>query len=73
MREDSNKKDEKLDFNKVEEPTVAYNSDKKYTNIENHPLFAKVIEKGLLESELGLGISHEEMKRITKLRYSFLK
>ena len=73
MSEDSNKKDKKLDLNKVEEPTIAYNLEKTYANIEDHPLFAKVIEKGMRESELGLGISHEEMKRITKLRYPFLK
>jgi hypothetical protein len=59
---------------KVEEPTETYNAEEKiYINIKDHPLFAKVIEKGLRESELGLGISHEEMKRRTKLRYPFLK
>jgi hypothetical protein len=32
-------------ISKVEEPAVAYNLEKKYANIEDHPLFAKVIEK----------------------------
>lgn len=74
--DNSNKKYKVNDsiISKVEEPTVEYNIEEKiYPNIEDHPLFAKVIEKGLRESELGLGISHEEMKRRTKLRYPFLK
>lgn len=74
--DNSNKKYKQSDsiISKVEEPTVEYNVvEKVYANIEDHPLFAKVIEKGLRESEQGLGISHEEMKRKTKLRYPFLK
>lgn len=40
---------------------------------EQEVLLRKLIQKGLEQSEMGLGISNEEMKRITKLKYPFLK
>ena len=40
---------------------------------EQEILLRKLLEKGLEESKMGLGISNEEMKRRTKLRYPFLK
>ena len=59
---------------KVEEPTVEYNAvEKIYTNIEDHPLFAKVIEKSRKQHKEGLGFSHEEAMRRIKLKFPFLK
>lgn len=40
---------------------------------EQEILLRKLLAKGLEESEMGIGISNEEMKRITKLKYPFLK
>lgn len=40
---------------------------------EQEILLRKLLAVGLEQSEMGLGISNEEMKRITKLRYPFLK
>lgn len=36
-------------------------------------LLRKLLAKSIEESELGMGISHEEMKRRIKLKYPFLK
>ena len=44
MSDNSNKKDKKLDFDKVEEAITEYSTEKTYGNIEEHPLFIKVIE-----------------------------
>jgi RNA-binding protein YlmH len=40
---------------------------------EQEVLLQKLLKKGLEESKMGQGISNEEMKRRTKLRYPFLK
>ena len=74
--DNSNKKHKKSDsiILKVEEPVMQYNvAEKIYANIEDHPLFAKVIEKSIQDSKDGKGISHEEMKRRVKEKYPFLK
>ena len=61
-------------ISKVEESILQYNvEDKVYANIEDHPLFAKVIEKCRQDAKDGKGISNEEMKRRVKERYPFLK
>lgn len=60
----------------VQEPATEYKIDKNISSQgseELHPILIQLIEKGKRESELGLGISNEEMKRRTKLRYPFLK
>jgi hypothetical protein len=58
----------------VEEPSIEYNVEEKvYANIEDHPLFIKVIEKSKKQHEEGLGISHEEMMRRVKEKFPFLK
>ncbi len=68
--------DEKQDF--VEEPAAVYETtfteklDPSNTD-EQEILLRKLLEKSLEESKMGLGISNEEMKRRTKLRYPFLK
>ncbi len=74
--DNSNKKYKQSDsiMPKVEEPTVDYSTEEKvYTNIEEHPLFIKVIEKSIQDSKDGKGISHEEMMRRVKGKYPFLK
>ena len=66
--------DKKLDI--VQEPATEYKIDKNAFSEDSeelHPILIQLIEKGKRESELGLGISNEEMKRRTKLRYPFLK
>jgi hypothetical protein len=40
---------------------------------EQEILLQKLLAVGLEQSKMGLGISNEEMKRRTKLRYPFLK
>ncbi|WP_310558391.1 hypothetical protein [Flavobacterium sp.] len=40
---------------------------------EQETLLRKLLEIGLEQSKMGLGISNEEMKRRTKLKYPFLK
>ena len=71
--DNSNKKDKKLDLHKVEEPTVAYNSEKTYSKIEDHPLFSKVIEKSKKDAAEGKGSSTEEVMNRIKEKYPFLK
>ncbi|HQE35213.1 MAG TPA: hypothetical protein PLZ71_10370 [Flavobacterium alvei] len=62
----------------VQEPTTDYKAtfkeklDPSNTD-EQEILLQKLLAKGLEESEMGIGISNEEMKRITKLKYPFLK
>jgi hypothetical protein len=62
----------------VEEPATDYKTtfaeklDPTNTD-EQEVLLQKLLAKGLEESKMGLGISNEEMKRRTKLRYPFLK
>lgn len=63
MIEDSNKKKKKQDFNKVEEPVAEYSTENTYANIEEHPLFIKVIEKSIKEAAEGKGIPQEEALR----------
>lgn len=73
--DDSNKKYKTPDspISKVEEPTVAYNPEKTYANIEDHPLFAKVIEKSKKDLKEGKGIPHEVVMKNLKEKYPFLK
>ena len=74
--DNSSKKHKKSDsiILKVEEPTIQYNVEEKiYTNIEDHQLFAKVIEKSKKQHEDGLGFSHEEAMRRIELKFPFLK
>ncbi len=62
----------------VQEPTTDYKTsfeeklDPTNTD-EQEILLRKLLAIGLEQSEMGLGISNEEMKRRTKLRYPFLK
>lgn len=58
---------------KVEEPEIAYNSEKKYINIENHPLFAEVIKKSKKDAAEGKGLTTEEVMKIVREKYPFLK
>jgi hypothetical protein len=59
--------------NKVEDPDVAYISEKYYGNIVDHPLFAKVIEKSKKNHKEGNVFSHEEAMRIIQEKISLLK
>lgn len=73
--DDSNKKYKTPDspISKVEEPTVAYNSEKTYANVEDHPLFAKVIEKSKKDAAEGKGSTTEEVMKRVREKYPFLK
>lgn len=73
MSDNSNKKDKNLDLNKVEEPITEYSADKTYSNIEDHPLFIKVIEKSIKEAVEGKTFTTEEVMKMTKEKYPFLK
>ena len=71
-----NSLDKKQDF--VEESATDYKKtfkeklDSSNTD-EQEILLQKLIALGLEQSKMGLGISNEEMKRRTKLKYPFLK
>ena len=73
MSENSNKKDNKLDISKVEEPITEYSTEKTYANIEDHPLFIKVIEKSIKEAAEGKGSTTEEVMKRVREKYPFLK
>lgn len=73
--DNSNKKYKQLDsiISKVEEPAIEYNVEEKvYASIEEHPLFAQVIEKSKKQHEDGLTFSHEEAMKMVKLKFPFL-
>ena len=79
MSENSNKKDNKLDLNKVEEPAVVYEKTTNQSQVDSDAewdkmpdVLKKLLEKGIKESEQGLGISHEEMMKRVKAKYPFL-
>jgi hypothetical protein len=62
--------------NTVQEPSIVYGTEKNSTlndSEEIHPILEKLIVKSIQDSKDGKGISHEEMMRNVKLRYSFLK
>jgi hypothetical protein len=75
MSENSNKKYKIPDsiISKVEEPAATYNLEKTYANIEEHPLFIKVIEKSIKEAEEGKGSTTEEVMKRVREKYPFLK
>jgi len=73
MSDNSNKNNKKLDLKKVEEPITEYSTQKTYANIEDHPLFIKVIEKSIKEAEEGKGSTTEEVMKRVKEKYPFLK
>lgn len=60
--------------NITKEPAEVYEtSQKTYANIEDHPLFAKVIEKSIQQAENGETYTTEEVMKRAKERFSFLK
>lgn len=68
--------DKKLNF--VQEPAteskITYQEKLDVTNTdEQEILLRKLLAVGLEQSKMGVGISNEEMKRRTKLKYPFLK
>lgn len=58
--------------NKLKEPTTEYDI-KSFSSIEQLPVFRKIIEKSKEDAKQGKGISHDEMSKKLKLKYSFLK
>lgn len=73
--DNSNKKYKTPDLiiSKVEEPTIVYNSDKTCANIEDYPLFVKVIEKSKKDAAEGKGSTTEEVMKRVREKYPFLK
>ena len=67
--------DQKPSF--VKEPETIYETKQEITQQKNTPeqeiLLQKLLKLGLKQSEMGSGISNEEMKRLTKLKFPFLK
>ena len=61
----------------VQEPETIYETKQEIIQKKNTPkqeiLLRKLLELGLKQSEMGLGISNEEMKRLTKLKFPFLR
>lgn len=76
--ENSKKRSIEKKQDSVQEPAtdykITYTEKLDPTNTdEQETLLRKLLEIGFEESEMGLGISDEEMKRRTKLKYPFLK
>jgi hypothetical protein len=67
--------DQKPSF--VQEPEMIYETKQEIIQQKNTPeqeiLLQKLLALGLKQSEMGLGISNEEMKRRTKLKFPFLR
>lgn len=61
--------------NRIEEPTEAYEvtPTNEVTSEELHPVLVQLIEKGLKEIEEGKTFTNEEVIRMTKEKYPFLK
>lgn len=61
--------------NRIEEPTEAYEvtPTNEVTSEELHPVLIQLIEKGLKEIEEGKTFTNEEVIRMTKEKYPFLK
>ena len=61
----------------VQESQTVYESKQEIFQQKNTPeqeiLLKKLLKLGLKQSEMGLGISNEEMKRLTKLKFPFLR
>ena len=79
MIEDLNNKDKKPNFNKVEEPALVYGKTVNQSLVDSEAewnkmpdVLKKLLEKGIKESEHGLGISHEEMMIKVKAKYPFI-
>lgn len=74
MSDNSNKNDKKLDLNKVEEPITEYLTENKVDNDSNlHPILIKLLEESIREADEGKLISHDEVMRRTREKFSFLK
>ncbi len=67
--------DQKPSF--VKEPETIYETKQEIIQQKNTPeqeiLLQKLLKLGLKQSEMGSGISNEEMKILTKLKFPFLK
>ena len=61
--------------NKIEEPIKAYEVTAKSeaTSEELHPVLVQLLEKSIKEIEEGKTFTHEEVMRMTKEKYPFLK
>ena len=61
--------------NKIEEPTEAYEVTPKseVSSEELHPVLVQLLEKSIKEIEEGKTFTHEEVMRMTKEKYPFLK
>lgn len=61
--------------NKIEEPTEAYEVTPKneLTSDGLHPVLVQLLEKSIKEIEEGKTFTHEEVMRMTKEKYPFLK
>jgi hypothetical protein len=58
----------------VEEPTLAYNSEKKVADdFEMHPVLIQLLEKSINEAAEGKLISHDEVMKRKKEKFPFLK
>ena len=74
MSDNLNKNDKKLDLNKVEEPITEYLTENKVDNDSNlHPILIKLLEESIREADEGKLISHDEVMRRTREKFSFLK
>jgi hypothetical protein len=60
--------------NKVEEPTEIYEiSKKEVISEELHPILVQILEKSIQQAREGKTFTHEEVMKMTKEKYPFLK
>ncbi|KAB1155006.1 hypothetical protein [Flavobacterium luteum] len=70
MNKSSKKYQEKIDFNKVDEPSIEYNlEDKISDDSQLNPILVQLIEKSKKNHQEGNVFSHEEAMKKIKLKY----
>jgi hypothetical protein len=65
----------KKEINKLEEPVELYEKSSKNesTSEDLHPVLIQLLEKSIQQANKGMLISHEEVMRQSKEKYSLLK
>lgn len=72
MNKHFKKNQDKIDLNKVEEPTVEYNKIESSTiDNQSNSVLEQLLQIGLKQIELGQTKPHEQVMKEMKLKYNF--
>jgi hypothetical protein len=72
MNKHLKKNQDKIDLNKVEEPTVEYNKIESSTiDNQSNSVLEQLLQIGLKQIELGQTKPHEQVMKEMKLKYNF--